>query len=218
MPDPRIDTAQICVREFAVKMKKAVMRYPRSLVTAIILMNVAVVTSACGGSLYKVKPVVSTPIADGASGAEAGGVKVRAVPLLVDEEIQELFETNLLLAGILPVRVEIGNSNSVPVELKKARLNLRDGEGHAWKMMSAKKTVARILDYYAVYLYNPNSRAKFEEDFRAHAFDFESPLPQGGQRTGLIFFQTPKKEPVASPRGLILSIDKLPHSLELKLN
>ena len=182
------------------------------------IVGTLILCTTCGGSLYKVKPVVQTPIADGATGADAGGLKVRALPLLSDEEIQELFEANLLLTGILPVRVEMVNNNSAPVELKKARLSLRDSEGRVWKTMSAKKAASRVLDYYAVYLYNPNSRSKFEEGIRAHAFNFEAPLTQGEQRSGLLFFQTPKKEPVSSPRGLILAIEKLPQSLELKLN
>jgi hypothetical protein len=180
--------------------------------------SISIVAAACGGSLYKVKPVVTTPIADGATGAEAGGVKVRAVPLLTDEEVQDLFEANLLLAGVLPVRVEMANNNSTPIDLKNARFSLRDAEGRTWKSLTPKKAIARILDYYAVYLYNPSARAKFEEDFRAHALSAETPLAQGEQRSGLLFFQTPKKDPVSSPSGLLLSVEKLPQNLELKLN
>jgi hypothetical protein len=176
-------------------------------------------TAACGGSLYKVKPVVEAPpIADGAAGAEAGGVRVRAVALLTDEESQEIFESNLLLAGLLPVRVEFSNQSGAAIDFKKVRFRLRDAEGREWKARSAKQAVARILEANAVFLYNPNSRAKFEEDFRAHALNVETPLAQGERRAGLVFFQTPKKEAVSSPRGLALSIEKLPQSLELRLN
>jgi hypothetical protein len=174
--------------------------------------------AACGGSLYKVKPVVEAPIADGAGGASAGGVNVRAVPLLSDDESFELFESNLLLAGLLPVRVEMNNGGEAPVDIKKARFRLRDAEGREWKFLTAKQAAGRILTANDVYLYNPNSRTKFEEDFRAHAFQTETPLSGRERRTGLVFFQTPKKEPVNSPRGLILSIEKLPQPLELRLN
>ncbi len=184
----------------------------------VMLLAVLALTAACGGSLYKVKPVVEAPIADGAAGTEAGGVRVRAVPLLTDEESQELFESNLLLAGLLPVRVELGNQSGAAIDFKKIRFRLRDGAGREWKARSARQAISRILDANAVFLYNPNSRAKFEEDFRAHALELETPLAQGEQRRGLIFFQTPEKEPVSSPRGLVLSIEKLPQPLELRLN
>jgi hypothetical protein len=181
----------------------------------------ALFMAACGGSLYKVKPVVEAPIAEGASGASAGGVNVRAVPLLSDEESFELFESNLLLAGILPVHVEMSNINgdgSPDIELKKARFRLRDAEGREWKFITAKQAAARIIKANDVYLYNPNSRAKFEEDFRAHAFDLAMPFKSQERRRGLIFFQTPKNEAVASPRGLVLGIENLPQPLELRLN
>ncbi len=175
-------------------------------------------TAACGGSLYKVKPVVQAPIANDAAGAEAGGIRFRAVPLLSDEEVQELFEANLLLAGILPVRIEIGNQTQAPIELKKARFVLRDSQERGWKTLAPKQAIGRILEYYAVYAYQPSSRKKFEEDFRAHALATEAPLAPGEQRGGLIFFQTPKKEPVASPSGLILKIEKPAPPFEVRLN
>lgn len=174
--------------------------------------------ASCGGSLYKVKPVVEAPIADGAAGASAGGINVRAVPVLIDEESQELFESNLLLAGLLPVRVEIGNRSGAALDLKKNRFLVRDADGREWKARNAKQTVARILKANGVYLYNPQSRAKFEEEFRAQALDTETPLGAGEQRRGFIFFQTPKNEAVSSPRGLTLSIEKLPQPLTLRLN
>lgn len=178
-----------------------------------------ILTTACGGSLYKVKPVVEAPpLADGAAGTEAGGVRVRAVPILTDEETQELFESNLLLAGLLPVRVEIDNRSGALVDLKKLRFRLRDGAGREWRARNAKQAVSRILEANQVYLYNPNSRRAFEEDFRAHALQIETPLAQGEQRSGLVFFLTPEKQPVSSPRGLVLSIEKLPQPLELRLN
>ena len=177
-----------------------------------------VLTASCGGSLYKVKPVVQAPLADGASGAEAGGIRVRAIPLLIDEEIQELFEANLLLAGMLPVRTEITNNSGAAVDMKKAKFRLRDGDGHEWKVKSPMQSVARILKYYDVYLYNPHARLKFEEDFLKHGFDIDTPLAQGEQRSGLIFFQTPKKEAVSSPHGLVLTIEKLPGNVEINVN
>ena len=200
-------------------MKGAIVRRLKwKIIALVICLSALAGMAGCGGSLYKVKPVVEAPVADGAAGAEAGGVRVRAVPLLTDEESQELFESNLLLAGLLPVRVELGNQSGAPIDFKKVRFHLRDGAGRQWKARSAKQAVSRILEANDVFLYNPNARAKFEEDFRAHALEMETPLAQGAERRGLIFFQTPKKEAVSSPRGLVLSIERLPQPLELRLN
>ena len=51
---------------------------------------------------------------------------VRVAPLLTDEESQELFEANLPLSGVLPLRVELVFQSGVPVEVKRARFRLRD--------------------------------------------------------------------------------------------
>jgi hypothetical protein len=174
--------------------------------------------TGCGGSLYKVSPRVEAPISEKAGEAQAGGITLRAVPLLTDEESQQLFEANLPLGGLLPIRVEIRNESGALIELKRARFHLRDEAGKEWKVRSAKQAVSRILEANEVTFYNPGSRQEFEERFRAHALDTETPLAQAERRQGLIFFQTPHKEAVESPRGLVLSIEKLPQAIELRLN
>ncbi|HEX8888903.1 MAG TPA: hypothetical protein VF779_06980 [Pyrinomonadaceae bacterium] len=171
----------------------------------------------CGGSLYKVKPRVDAPIT-GSREASAGGFTVRAVPLLTDEESQELFEANLLLAGLLPVRVEMSNETGAQVEFKRVRFTLHDAAGRIWKMRTSKQAVSRILSSDEVYLYNPNSRKKFEQEMGAHVFDLTTPLEAGQRRQGLIFFQTPKKEQVESPRSLVLTIEGLPQPVAVTLN
>lgn len=183
----------------------------------LLLLAVAFVSS-CGGSLYKVKPVVEAPVSTATGTAEAGGIRVRAVPLVMDEESQELFEANLLLAGLLPVRVEINNESAAALSFKRVRFRLRDASGKEWKYRKPKEAVSRILDANEVYLYNPNSRAAFETAFRAHALDVETPLAVNQMRRGLIFFQTPKKSPYESQRGLLLTVEGLPQPLELRLN
>jgi hypothetical protein len=161
---------------------------------------------------------VEAPLPESARVGEAGGLRVRAAPLLTDEESQELFEANLPLAGLLPLKVEIMNQGGAPVELKRARFRLRDAEGREWKLRSAKETVSRILGSNKITLYNPRSRAEFERAVQAYALDTKRPLAPSERRQGLIFFQTPKKEEVRSPRGLVLSIEKLPQPLEVALN
>src|SRR6266849_10673293 len=73
-------------------------------------------TFACSGSLYKVKPVTGLArLPDNAATANLGSVSFRAAPLLSDEESQELFESNLHLAGLLPVRMEIVHNSGASV-------------------------------------------------------------------------------------------------------
>src|SRR5216683_633486 len=118
----------------------------------------ALLTTSCAGSLFKVKPAVDLPpLAGNVKTASAGGVTVRVAPLLADEETQELFEANLPLSGVLPVRVEFVFESGVPIEIKRVHFHLRDGDGHEWKMVSPKAAISRILKANGVSSYNPNS-------------------------------------------------------------
>jgi hypothetical protein len=176
--------------------------------------------TSCAGSLFKVKPVVELPPLTGdVKSANAGGVTVRVAPPLSDEESQELFEANLPLGGILPVRMELVFNSGVAVETKKVRFRLRDGEGREWKLLSPKAAVGRILKANDVYAYNPNSRKQFEKEFVAYGIDLTTPLSDSDRHhQGFVFFETPKKEPVASPRGLVLTVERLPQPIEIPLN
>ena len=154
-----------------------------------------------------------------AATVDVGSVTFRAAPLLTDEESQELFEANLQLAGLLPVRLGVMHNGGEPLLLKKLKFKLRDGSGTEWKLVSGKQAVSRILSANAVFTYNPNSRKTFEKEFRAYDFDLKSPLTHSErQRHGLIIFLSPQKDPVASPRDLTLSIEGLAQPVSLKLN
>src|SRR5687767_12218781 len=107
-----------------------------------VLALVLALTAGCGSSLFRVKPVAELPaLPDTSRSASAGGVTVRVAPLLTDEEAQELFEANLPLAGVLPVRMEMAFESGVPVELKRARFRLRDEQGSEWKLIPPKSAV-----------------------------------------------------------------------------
>ncbi|MDX6613788.1 MAG: hypothetical protein QOD75_2974 [Blastocatellia bacterium] len=177
------------------------------------------ITSACG-SLYKVKPVVELPpMPANAQVTNFGNLSVRVAPLMLDEESQELFEANLPLSGLLPLRVEMIHNGGEAIELKRLRLRLRDGEGKQWKLISVKQAISHVLKANQIYAYNPQSRKTFEKEFRAYELDLKSALaPAERRRHGFIIFQAPKKAPVASPRGLVLSIDGLSQPAEIRIN
>ncbi len=171
---------------------------------SIVLVALALSAASCAGALYKVKPVVELPpLAENLKSVTAGGVALRASPLFSDEDNQDLFEANLPLSGILAVRVEMVFESGVPIEIKRARFRLRDGDGKEWKQIPAKEAVSQVLKANEVYVYNPNSRKQFEKEFATYAIDLKSPLSESDRRReGFLFFRTPKKEPVASPTGL----------------
>ena len=192
----------------------------RTLVGLAALALAVSLSAGCGSSLYRVKPVAELPaLPDNSRSASAGGVTVRVAPLLSDEEAQELFEVNLPLAGVLPVRMEMAFESGVPVEIKRARFRLRDAQGREWKMLSPKSAISRILKANEVFAYNPHSRKQFEKEFGSYAIELKEPLTDSDRRRqGFLFFQTPKGEPVRSNQGLVLTIERLPQPVELKLD
>ena len=73
-----------------------------------VLFIIVLLATSCTSSLFKVKPVTELPpLPANTRSADAGGVTIRVAPLLTDEESQELFEANLPLSGVLPLRTTI---------------------------------------------------------------------------------------------------------------
>jgi hypothetical protein len=176
--------------------------------------------TSCSTSLFKVKPVTELPPLPAASRtADAGGVTVRVAPLLTDEESQDLFEANLPVAGVLPVRLQLDFQSGVAVETKRARFRLRDNQNQEWKLLSPKSAISRIMKANGVFLYNPNSRKQFEQEFGAYAIDLKRPLSSDDpRRQGFLFFQTPDKRPVRNDLRLTLTVERLPQVATITLN
>jgi hypothetical protein len=193
-------------------------RFARA-INSVLAVSLLFVTS-CGGSLFKVKPPAALqPMPATVASANLGSISFRAAPLLTDEETQELFESNLQLAGLLPVRIEINHNGGDPIELQKLRFRLTDLAGTKWKSISAKQAIARILRANDVFAYNPSSRKLFETEFRAYELNLKSPLTHDERRRqGFVIFLAPEKTPVSSPRGLVLTIEGLSQPATLNLN
>src|SRR5438874_2871931 len=184
------------------------------------LLSLLLLNASCGNSLFKVKPAGALPPLSGsAASANVGVITFRAAPLLTDEETQKLFESNLQLAGLLPIRLEVIHNGGDPIEFKKLKFRLHDASNSDWKMISAKAAISHILKANDVFAYNPNSRKTFEKEFRAYEFDLKTPFASAEtKRQGILIFQTAKKEPVASPKELTLTIEGLAQPASLKLN
>jgi len=190
----------------------------RSVLTALLLSSL--LGASCASSLFKVKPVADLPtLPSTSSSADAGGLVVRVGPLLTDEEAQELFEANLPVGGVLPVRVELNLQGGDSVELKKAKFKVRDNQNREWKLLSTKQAVSRILKANQIFLYNPYSKKQFEHDMAAYGVDTKSVIDSSQRtRTGFLFFQTPDKQPVDTSAKLTLVIEKLPQPISIALN
>ena len=187
---------------------------------AILFIALSLLASGCSTSLFKVKPVTELPaLPENSRSADVGGISIRVAPLLTDEESQDLFEANLPLSGVLPVRTELIHQSGLPVELKKARFRLQDSQGRVWKQLSTKQAVARIMSANEVFAYNPNSKKQFEKEFGSYRIDLKTPLSNADRRRqGFLFFQTPDKRPVEFSHKLTLVIERLPETVSVAIN
>ena len=192
----------------------------QSIASLALLLSLLLCTASCGNSLFKVQPVSALPpLSASAASANVGVITFRAAPLLTDEETQELFESNLQLAGLLPIRLEVMHNGGDAIEFKKLKIRLHDESNSDWKLITAKAAISRILKANDVFAYNPNSRKAFEKEFRAYEFDLKAPFASAeAKRHGILIFQTAKKDPVASPKDLTLTIEGLAQPVSLKLN
>ena len=177
-------------------------------------------TTSCSGSLFKVKPAADLPpLPENTFSTEAGSVTLRVAPRLTDEESQELFEANLPLSGVLPLRIELVFQSGVPVELKKAKFRLRDSQNREWKLLSPKGAVSRVMSANGIKLYNPNSRKQFELEMQAYGIDLKTPLSSSdARRQGFLFFQTPDKKAVTADQQLTLTVERLPQVATIQIN
>ena len=184
------------------------------------LVSTLALTTACSGSLFKVKPATELPpLPENTRSTEAGSVTLRVAPRLTDEESQDLFEANLPLSGVLALRVELVFQSGVPVELKKAKFRLRDSQNREWKLLSPKSAVSRVMKANGIRLYNPNSRKQFEVEMQAYGIDLKAPLSANDpRRQGFLFFQTPDKKAVTADQQLTLTVERLPQVATITIN
>jgi hypothetical protein len=194
---------------------------PRLKIISLMILLVALLP-ACGGKPFNVKPRPDTPPLEYGVKAEAGGLTVQAEAVTDEDFLYETFDANLILAGVLPVRLMVANAAQEPVDLKKAKFEIR-AAGHAYKAINAKSAFKKLISYYGITTYSKQGYKESQADFASHALDLGSPLAAGESRQGVLFFQVPVE--VAQAAGLTLVARKLgakkqkaDSSLELKLN
>lgn len=172
--------------------------------------------AGCGGKPFNVKPRPDLPRATYTSEASAGGVTVRAEKITDEDFLFETFDANLILAGLLPVRVEVANAGAQAIDIKKAKFELRLSRDRRYKGLKGKDAFKKLVAYYGITTYSKDGYRESQDDFLSHALDTAAPLAPGESRAGMIFFAVPPDQPAA---GLTLVAEKLNRgaAIELKL-
>jgi hypothetical protein len=144
--------------------------------------------------------------------AEAMGLVIRAT-VLADEEAQlELFRANLILAGLLPLHLEMENRGDTPIEVHRARIEAWDERGERLLVRTPRQALRQLFEYYEVTAYRIASRQDLERAFANIAFAFTPALAPGETRRGMLFLALPEEPgPRQPPERLTLTITARRH-------
>ena len=196
------------------------MRRPGILLLAIMLFALL---PACGGKPFNIKPMPDLPAREPGAGAVAGNLTLRAEAVTDEDFLYETFDANLILAGVLPVRVMVLSREQEPVDLRKAKFEVKTPGGRTFKAISAGSAFKKLISYYGISTYSKEGYKQSQTDFASYALDLREPLEPGASRQGMIFFQVPDE--AARTNGLTLVARdlnrKLPKSesqIEIRLN
>jgi hypothetical protein len=161
---------------------------------------VALVTLGCAGKPFDVKRIRPVAPESLPGAAHLGPVNVRAAAVWDEEWALENFDANVILAGVLPVRVDLENTAASPAEVRKWKFELASATGGRFKRLDAKKAMKKIEGYYGITLRSKSGDALYKEDFRANELAIDTPLGAGERRQGLVFFEIPAgvDEPVVT--------------------
>jgi hypothetical protein len=151
----------------------------------VLVMLLAFVASSC--KPFKVKPRIEVPRAANEAQAETNGVAFRASVVRDEDWLNDTFDANLILAGIVPVRVEVKNARKTPVELRKARFELKTGDGRTFGSVDAGSAFKRALSYYELSAWSKALYKESRADFASYALDTKAPAAAGESRQGLIY-------------------------------
>jgi len=159
--------------------------------------------AGCGGKPFDVKTEVKLPATPGAPVAESQSVRLQAAAVRDEDYLLSTFDANLILAGVLPVGVTMTNRGAQPLDLRKARFEVRTADGHSYKAADARRAYKRLIDYYGISTYSKGAYKESRDDFAAYALDLSKPLAMGESRQGMVFFILPDRAIQATGLKLI---------------
>ena len=160
---------------------------------------------ACGGKPFNVRPRPSLPESAYQARGEAEGLTIQAEALTDEDLLYETFDANLILAGILPVRIKMINSRADEFSVKKARFEIRSPGGAAYRAVDPRKAYKQLVSYYGITVYRKDAYRQSQQDFASYALDTAKTLSSGETREGILFFVVPGELAVGGNFTLLAS-------------
>jgi len=176
--------------------------------------------AGCGRKPFDVKTRADLPSTSASvASAQSSGITLQAEVLRDEDYLNDTFDANLILAGVLPVRLKLTNSSQEPVDLNKSRFEIKAANGHSYKATDPKKAFKRLVAYYEISTYSKPGYKESQEAFTGYALDLSKPLGAGESREGLVFFVVPAAAAYAQGFIMIASrLDQKGAAIELSLH
>jgi hypothetical protein len=118
---------------------------------------------------------------------------VRAVAIVNEDDVWQLFKANLILAQILVMKVALINHGNLPVEMNNAVFRIIDSQGQPFQSLKPKDVEDQLYNYYEIRTYVIATRREIEEAFQRQTLDTEKELMPGEGRQGIIYFKIPEQ-------------------------
>jgi hypothetical protein len=145
-------------------------------------------------------------------------LEMQASPLSEDQII-EIFDGNLLLAGTIPIDVTLSNKSKTAILFTEKDFSLTDPQGQKFSNLKAKDAFESLFDYYKIKAYNPASYEKIKANFLTHSINLKDPILPDENRKGLLFFKLKKGKTISKKLELQLSRKKIfTDNLKIVLN
>jgi hypothetical protein len=158
------------------------------------------------GRPFNVKTQPGLPPANYTAKTRVDGIAIEARTITDEDFLYETFDANLILAGVLPVRVMLTNSGGEEVDCKKARFEIETQSKH-YKRVDARKAFKRLISYYGISAYSKAGYKESLEAFSSYEFNVDTALGGTESRQGLMFFLMPAG--VSRRPGLTLTVARL---------
>lgn len=171
---------------------------------------------SCTGKPFSVKPSVDLTKHLPPVKARVGEMVVAAAPVVDEDLLFDVFDANLILAGVLPVMVKVTNKGSEQIELERVRWELA-GDGGELDLLDTKGAFKRLISYYGISTYSKRGYRESLGEFKAYELDRENALAPLEERRGVMFFGIKNKELPQSGFVLTVRMSKA-EQVELRLS
>jgi hypothetical protein len=130
----------------------------------------ALILFGCGKP-FNVKPRVDPLTGPVSAGVQADGVEVQAAAVLDEDYLEDTFDANLVMAGILPVRILVQNMSGQAIALKTSEFEVVGAGGRKYKELSARRAFKHLARYYGLRAYSKFGFKQSFEAFSSYALD-----------------------------------------------